>query len=138
MKKKTIALSLIVLAGLVLFIISSYHINNNLPNNPDNSKINLINNANQTNSGNFIGAITSTDLAKHNLTTSCWVVYKEKVYDLTSWLPKHPGSAESILPYCGNSGFEQAFINKHGTTKVSLFMKVAILIGDLKYQGNLA
>lgn len=83
--------------------------------------------------------ITSAKLAEHNTLESCWVGYKGKVYDITDFLPKHPGSAQAILPNCGTAEkFEQSFTKKHGTSKVSLLMKVGVLMGDFDYQGNLA
>jgi cytochrome b involved in lipid metabolism len=81
--------------------------------------------------------ISLQELALHDQESNCWVVYKGKVYDLTAWLPKHQGTAGAILPYCGNEGFEQAFIAKHGTTKANLFARVAVLMGDFKVAGNL-
>ncbi len=90
-----------------------------------------INNSTSTSSG-----ISLTDLAIHNSLSSCWVIYNNKVYDLTNFLPNHPGSASAILPYCGSQDFEQAFVDQHGTTKVSMLMKVGILIGDFKIIGS--
>ncbi len=85
-----------------------------------------------------IGNVTLTDLSKHSTEGDCWVGFQGKAYDLTSWLPRHPGSAGAISPYCGTAKeFEQAFIAKHGQRMVELFMKVAIFMGDLKLQGNI-
>jgi cytochrome b involved in lipid metabolism len=82
--------------------------------------------------------ISSEELSSHNNAADCWVTYQGKVYDLTTWITKHPGGINAILPNCGNTGFEEAFIAKHGSTKAALFAKVAILMGDFKAQGNLA
>src|SRR3989344_2946944 len=77
--------------------------------------------------------LSGVELAKHTVQADCWVGYQGKIYDLTSWLPKHPGSAGAIAPYCGTSTeFEQAFTQKHGTSKASLFMKVAVYKGELQ------
>ena len=90
---------------------------------------------NNTQNSNFIDA---AELAKHTSMEDCWVAYKGKVYDVTAWLPKHPGSAQAILPYCGTSKeFEDAFTKKHGTSKAGLLMKVATFMGDFKTKGNL-
>jgi len=87
--------------------------------------------------GNSTG-ITLGELAKHSSKTDCWVVYKGAVYDLTSWLPRHPGGINAIAPYCGNQGFEAAFIRQHGSRMASLFLQVAKFMGDFKLQGDLA
>ncbi|MBI2102653.1 hypothetical protein HYT55_02345 [Candidatus Woesearchaeota archaeon] len=85
-----------------------------------------------------LSGITTMDLQKHNTMSDCWVGYQQKVYDITTWLPKHPGSAKAILPYCGTAAeFEQAFTKKHGKSKVSLFMRVAVFMGDFSPQGDL-
>src|SRR3989338_3959440 len=63
----------------------------------------------------------------------CWVGYDGKVYDVTSFLSVHPGSAEAIIPHCGTSSeFTNAFVRQHGTSKVSKLMKVGVLIGDFE------
>ncbi|KAI8995498.1 FMN-dependent dehydrogenase-domain-containing protein [Trametes punicea] len=41
------------------------------------------------------------EVAKHNSPSSCWVIIKNKVYDVTEFLPDHPGGAKIILKYAG-------------------------------------
>ena len=97
---------------------------------------NIVNNLNNSNSINGI-IVSVSELAKHSSETDCWVVYQGKVYDLTSWLTKHPGGVGAISSYCGTQGFESAFINKHGNSKASLFLQVAKLMGDFQLKGSL-
>ena len=83
-------------------------------------------------------AITRDELATHNSETDCWIAYKGKVYDITSWLTEHPGGVNAILQNCGTAEqFEQAFTKKHGTKMVPLLMQVGKMMGDFDYQGNL-
>ena len=90
----------------------------------------------QENSSNQIAKIISqSELTAHNAEEDCWIIYQDKVYDLTDWLQKHPGGVKSISGYCGTDGFEAAFIKKHGTSKADLFMKVAVYMGDTTQQG---
>lgn len=42
------------------------------------------------------------EVQKHSNAASCWVIVKNKVYDLTDFLGDHPGGAEAILKYAGN------------------------------------
>jgi cytochrome b involved in lipid metabolism len=49
----------------------------------------------------------------HNSKVSCWSVIGGKVYDLTSWISKHPGGEGAILSICGKDG-TYAFENQHG------------------------
>jgi len=38
--------------------------------------------------------ISLEELAVHNTRYDCWVAYNGKVYDITTFLPVHPGSAK--------------------------------------------
>ncbi|KAI5897639.1 uncharacterized protein SCHCODRAFT_02609854 [Schizophyllum commune H4-8] len=44
---------------------------------------------------------TLEEVKKHNTRESCWVIIKNKVYDVTSFLNDHPGGAAIILKYAG-------------------------------------
>lgn len=39
---------------------------------------------------------TATEVAAHADSTSCWLILDNKVYDVTTFIPKHPGG-EAIL-----------------------------------------
>lgn len=81
--------------------------------------------------------ISLEDLSKHNNLEDCWISYGGKVYDITSFLPRHPGTPEKILPYCGSAEeFEKAFTKKHGTSKVNMLIQVGTFIGDFDLVGN--
>ncbi|KAF9063724.1 hypothetical protein BDP27DRAFT_1299516 [Rhodocollybia butyracea] len=41
------------------------------------------------------------DLSSHASSSSCWVSYKGKVYDITGFLADHPGGDDIILKYAG-------------------------------------
>lgn len=63
--------------------------------------------------------ITLTEVASHNSRTGCWSVINGSVYDLTSWIPKHPGGEQRILDICGIDGSAK-FNKKHGSsTKIA-------------------
>ncbi len=77
-------------------------------------------------------SVTLAELAKHNSMSSCWVSYQGNVYDITSFLPVHPGSPQAILPYCGTSTeFTQAFTQQHGTSQVRKLNSKGVLMGTL-------
>lgn len=44
---------------------------------------------------------TLAQVAEHNTPKSCWVIIKNKVYDVTEFLPEHPGGSKIILKYAG-------------------------------------
>nr|VWP00836.1 Uncharacterized protein [Ganoderma boninense] len=41
------------------------------------------------------------EVSKHNSSSSCWVIISNKVYDVTDFLPDHPGGTKIILKYAG-------------------------------------
>lgn len=82
--------------------------------------------------GGTSNVISRTELAKHSAQSDCWVGYKGVVYDITSWLPRHPGSASAIAPYCGKAEeFATAFNRQHGTSKDSRLQKEGTVEGKL-------
>lgn len=57
--------------------------------------------------------ITSATVALHNSRTSCWSTINGNVYDLTSWIPEHPGGEQAILQLCGTDGSAK-YNGQHG------------------------
>jgi len=47
------------------------------------------------------GKLTGEEIAKHNNNKSCWVIVHARAYDVTEFLPEHPGGAKIILKYAG-------------------------------------
>ena len=75
--------------------------------------------------------ITATELAAHNSRTDCWVAYKGTVYDVTAWLPRHPGSVTAISQYCGTADeFTAAFNRQHSTKMEGRLEREATSIGE--------
>ncbi|MEK6899577.1 MAG: cytochrome b5-like heme/steroid binding domain-containing protein [Nanoarchaeota archaeon] len=111
------------MVGLIVFL---YPANQQTPKNLENRATGA------TVSDSSAIKIFSVDLSKHNALSDCWVGYQGKAYDITAWLPKHPGSADAILPYCGTSSeFETAFKGQHGTYQVGKLIKEGKYKGDL-------
>jgi len=44
---------------------------------------------------------TWQQVAQHNKESSCWIIIDRKVYDVTDWLPQHPGGKEVLLVAAG-------------------------------------
>jgi cytochrome b involved in lipid metabolism len=40
---------------------------------------------------------TWEEVRKHNVEQSCWLVVRDRVYDVTSWIAKHPGGVDALL-----------------------------------------
>lgn len=77
--------------------------------------------------------VSIEELALHNTQEDCWISYKKDVFDITDWLPQHPGSAAAIAPYCGKAEeFEQAFEGQHGTSQIEKLTQEGIYKGELE------
>lgn len=60
-----------------------------------------------------VKSYSATEVASHSDKSSCWSIINGNVYDLTSWVPQHPGGEGAILSICGIDG-SGAFNNQHG------------------------
>lgn len=86
MKKKILIIAFLVLIVVIAGIIVLKTMNNNSSNS----------NTQQT----VTKQITSTEVAAHNTSSSCWTVINGNVYDVTDYIPTHPGGSR-ILQACG-------------------------------------
>lgn len=68
------------------------------------------------------------DISLHHSLTDCWVVYEQKIYDISIWIPNHPGGKDVYSSLCGTNNFELAFKEKHGDSQVSTFFLKAVLV----------
>ena len=44
---------------------------------------------------------TFEEVHSHNTAESCWILMREKVYDVTKFINKHPGGVRNIIEHCG-------------------------------------
>jgi L-lactate dehydrogenase (cytochrome) len=54
-----------------------------------------------------VGTLTGDEVAKHNSKDSCWVIVHGKAYDVTDFLPEHPGGPKIILKYAGKDATDE-------------------------------
>ncbi|MDP2704855.1 MAG: cytochrome b5-like heme/steroid binding domain-containing protein [Patescibacteria group bacterium] len=73
---------------------------------------------------------TMAQVATHSNISSCWTAVRGKVYDLTSWIPQHPGGPDKILKLCGKDGTE-TFVGQHGGSAQQETQLAKFYIGDL-------
>jgi cytochrome b involved in lipid metabolism len=74
--------------------------------------------------------MTTEALAAHTSRESCWTAINGSVYDLTSWIPKHPGGEQAILQLCGTDGSEK-FNRQHGGDSAKEALLAGFKIGVL-------
>lgn len=84
-----IVVSAVAVIGAVLFFVSA-----------DGSS--SVNNS-EANSITQRSDITTDEVSSHNTEDDCWTIIDGSVYDITSYVPRHPGG-EEILRACGVDG----------------------------------
>jgi cytochrome b involved in lipid metabolism len=78
-----------------------------------------------------IKTYSSTEVSVHNSKTDCWSIVNGKVYNLTSWIDKHPGGAQAISAMCGKDG-SAGFNDQHGADDKPANVLIKFYVGDLK------
>ena len=53
------------------------------------------------------GGLTEAEVAKHDQESDCWVILHGKVYDVTAFLPDHPGGKKAIMLFAGKDATEE-------------------------------
>lgn len=78
--------------------------------------------------------ITLAQIAQHNSTSSCWLAIDGAVYDVTTYLSRHPAPSEVLNSWCGQEA-TQAWEDKGGEDESHSSRAEALLdgykIGDL-------
>lgn len=49
----------------------------------------------------FAENFTISEVSKHNTPNDCWLIIEAKVYDVTSYIPRHPAPPNLIADMCG-------------------------------------
>lgn len=106
MKKSTIIywiIFAIIIFGAVIFVISTRAEEPSTNNNPTQSSTE--NSPQSTSNTTKIDSktFTSSQVAEHDTRNDCWTIIDGSVYDITSYISKHPGGNE-IERACGIDG----------------------------------
>ena len=72
---------------------------------------------------------TKEEVKKHNTRDDAWVIYKNKVYNVTDWISKHPGG-DAIMKGIGKDITKLFDGRGHSNTARKIMKKY--YIGDLK------
>lgn len=78
--------------------------------------------------------LSMQEVGRHNTTADCWMIIDGKVYNVTSYIPRHPGGAGAIRPYCGKDG-TAAFKGLPHSVKAEQLL-AAYFIGTLGQQAT--
>ena len=72
---------------------------------------------------------TLEEISKHNTSTDCWIIIDDFVYDVTSYIDKHPGGSDKIIKYAGNDATGE-FNSIHSQYAKSILK--LLIVGELK------
>ncbi|KAF3341954.1 cytochrome b5 [Carex littledalei] len=72
---------------------------------------------------------TKEEVSKHNTRKDCWIIVKDKVYDVTPYVEEHPGG-DAILNNAGRDSTEGFYGPQHATRVFDMVDE--FYIGDLK------
>ena len=78
-----------------------------------------------------VKTFTTAQVQTHSSAASCWAVIDGQVYDLTSWIGRHPGGQDAILGICGRDG-SVAFHGMHGHSGAPVTTLATFKVGTLK------
>jgi len=88
-----------------------------------------------TDSTSLAGAtpITLEELASHNSEQDCWIAVEGKVYDITTYVPKHPVPPAILLAWCGKEATEGMRTKGYGRdhSPIAWEMLDAYFVGSL-------
>ncbi len=77
------------------------------------------------------GGYTLATVATHNTQADCWSAVNGSVYDLTSWVSRHPGGSRAIIGMCGKDA-SAAFNRQHGSAGRPQAALALLKIGSLQ------
>ena len=75
--------------------------------------------------------LSLTEIAKHNSEQDCWVIIKDIVYDLTKFLPDHPGGKKAIMLFAGKDATEE-FDMLHPPNVIKKYLSPDVVLGPVK------
>ncbi len=76
------------------------------------------------------GVYTMADITAHAKPESCWAAINGSVYDLTTWVARHPGGEKPIGMLCGKDASDM-FTRKHGKSNSAQAALGLLKIGSL-------
>lgn len=74
---------------------------------------------------------TAAQVAKHSSASSCWTIVGKSVYNLTKFIPLHPGGQAMIKSLCGKNG-TASFTGQHSGQATPATTLAKYRIGALK------
>ena len=74
--------------------------------------------------------LSNSEIKTHNLKSDCWSIVNGNVYNLTTYVQRHPGGASVIANICGKDG-SKAFLNQHNNKSKPNNVLSSFLLGPV-------
>lgn len=74
--------------------------------------------------------LSTSEIKNHNAKADCWSIVNGKVYNLTSYVQRHPGGNAVIANICGKDG-TSSFTNQHNTQNKPNSVLTGFLLGSV-------
>ncbi len=84
-----------------------------------------------TDAENVDNHYTTAEIQTHATKENCWSSINGSVYNLTTWVSRHPGGESPIMALCGNDGSEM-FNRVHGSSDIAQKALFLLKIGSLE------
>lgn len=78
----------------------------------------------------FSDAISRSEVARHNSPQDCWTIIGTGVYDVTSFVSRHPGGSSAIREMCGKNASED-YLSEHSGQREPEEWLASFKIGNL-------
>ena len=101
-----------------------------LTSNNNTSNNNTSNNNTRKRGGFNKRNISLVEVKKHNKKNDAWTIINNKIYNISSWIPKHPGG-DIIMQAVGKDA-TQLFLNNNHPSYVEKTILPKYYIGNLK------
>jgi len=101
MKKSTIAIIIAILS--VGVIAGIYFFNQDEPSTSDTPAITSESTSSKDDNPST-NSYTTAQVATHKTANDCWTIINGNVYDITAYIPRHPGGEDEIVAACGTDG----------------------------------
>ena len=91
-------------------------------------------------SSKSLTSFTREEVSQHTKVDDCWIIIENKVYDVTKWLPKHPGGSMMILNLAGNDCTEEykVFHLYPSYTRLKPFLIGEVVKQEIKVESELS
>lgn len=103
--KKTVLIVVVIctliLGGIFIVGFLQKQLNESSPTTTPTTQSSDTTNTSTQNTSQNVTTYTMTEIAKHSSESNCWLLINNKVYDVTKFIPDHPGGVAQIIPYCG-------------------------------------